>query len=155
MNCNDVLEASILMSKTEFVDTYEGYWRNEIVWSTRLINHISGALTGDPAYVAIKDVDAEGKMRGFMIASTFACGYTGESVMDVKDVIVDYKLGRRENAKTVEALFSKMIDHLKEYGGKQWRADSIHSYKESKAYAEFLKKRFNCTIRFSAKGEVK
>jgi len=154
MGANDLLEASILMSDTEFVDSYHGYYRNELVWSQRTINTIAGQLSGDPSYLAIKYVNKDGKMVAFMTASVYADGYTGESIMDVHDMIVDYKAGKKTNAKSVGACFDYMIEHVKKHGGKGWRADSIHSYEQSKGYAEFLQKKYGCAIRFSARGVI-
>lgn len=151
---NDVLEASNLMSDTWNMDEYSGYERNEALWIQGLINIIHKQITDNPNVIAIKHVDNNNKILGFMLGEIYNESYSGKPVMDVKDMIVDYKAGRFTNAKTVKSCFDYMIDHTKKHGGKDWRADSIHSERHAKAYAEFLNKQYNCTIRYGARGVI-
>lgn len=154
MSSNDILEASNLMSDTWNMDEYRGYDRNEALWIQGLINIVHKQLTDNPNVLAIKHVDDEGKTLGFMLCEIYNESYSGKPVMDVKDMIVDYTVGRVNNVKTVKACFDYMIEHIKKHGGKDWRADSIHSGKHAKAYAEFLNKQYNCTIRYGARGII-
>lgn len=159
---NDVLEASNLMSSTiehdkDIVgfdpDYLEVGTRNEAVWILNLITHITNQ-TNNPNYLAIKSVDKNNKMLGFMIASVYDDAYIDKPVMDVKDMIVDYSLGKKQNVKTVCECFDYMIEHTKKYGGSDWRADTIHREELALPYVSFLSKRYNAKIKYGVRGTI-
>lgn len=149
---NDVLEACNLMDKTNMDDYYHGYDRNEAVWIKYFIDIVQGQLTGDPNCLAIGDF-VDGKMVGFLTARTFNNYYTNEPIMDVKDCIID-PANEGKNGFVVARLFDTMISHVKAYGGRHWRADSIHSLAKAEKYGEFLQKRYNAAIHTSARGVI-
>lgn len=161
LGVNDVMEAATLMAATIEYDKdvigYEGDVRtggdrNEAAWVTHLITHIVNQ--GDPNYLAIKSVDDSGKMLGFMLASTYSEAYANKPVMDVKDMIVDYSAGKKANIKTVTECFDYMIEYTKAHGGKDWRADSIHSEEYALGYVNFLAKRYDAKIKYSVRGII-
>lgn len=151
---NDVYEMAGIALATGEADVYHGYYRNDAQWLTHAIKHVREAIDGNPHYIAIKDVDKNGKMLGFMIASTFNEYYSNQYVMDVKEMMVDYEAGRIANAKSVIRCFDYMIEHIKKHGGTQWRADSIHSEDNAFDYARFLQKRYGSAIHTSSRGVV-
>jgi len=136
---NDVVKAIQLMDSSTQQNNYEPYARNERCWIQHLTTHIEEQKANDPRFIAIGDYDKE-TLKGFMLASAFQCYYTQEWVMDVKDCIVD---NNYNNVFTVTRLFNYMIAHVKEHGGKHWRADSIRANDKSIEYTEFLKKKYN------------
>jgi len=152
LNNNDVVKVINLMDKTGNSDYYHGYHRDEAIWTAYFINILSQQVQGDANYLALGYFNKEKILKGFMLASTFNNYYTNEPIMDVKDCIVDPD--NPFNAKIVISLFDYMIYHTKKHGGKQWRADSIHTYDQSKKYVEFLHKKYNCAIQFSARGVI-
>lgn len=164
MGVNDVLEAANMMSASiDFDHTdivgYEGDLqnagdRNEAVWISNMIDIINGQLNKDPNYLAIKSVDAEGKMLGYMLAAVYNESYANKPVMDVKDMIVDYSKGTKANAMAVCECFDYMIEHTKKYGGKDWRADTIHSTAEAMKYVDFLAKRYDAKIKYGVRGII-
>lgn len=149
---NDVVQVINLMDKTGDSDYYHGYHRNEAAWTAHFLNILNNQSKGNANFLAIGYFNEQGVLRGFMLASVFNNYYTNEPIMDVKDCIVDPD--NPMNAKIIISLFDYMIYHTKKHGGKQWRADSIHTYDESKKYVEFLNKRYNCAIQFSARGVI-
>ena len=151
LNNNDVVQVINLMDKTGNDDNYHGYYRDEAIWTAFFINILAKQFQEDPNYIAVGYFNSN-KLKGFLLANTFNNYYTNEPIMDVKDCIVDPD--NPLNAKVVASLFDYMIYHTKKVGGKQWRADSIHTYKNSKRYVEFLNKRYNCAIQFSARGVI-
>jgi len=151
LNNNDVVQVINLMDKTGDSDYYHGYHRDEAVWTTHFLNVLINQSKGDVNSLAIGYFNND-ILRGFMLASTFNNYYTNEPIMDVKDCIVNPD--NPMNAKIIISLFDYMIDHTKKHGGKQWRADSIHTYDDSKKYVEFLSNRYNCAIQFSARGVI-
>jgi len=78
-------------------------------------------------------------INGFMLASAFQNYYTQEWVMDVKDCIVDHDY---HNGRAVVRLFDHMINHVREHGGKHWRADSIRASDKAEEYALFLQRKY-------------
>jgi len=163
MGVNDVVEATNLICASIDYDHTDivGYQgdlqrsgdRNEAMWITNLIDIINNQLAGNPNYLAIKDVE-DGKMVGFMLASVYHEAYAGKPVMDVKDMIVDYTAGKQANAKTVCDCFDYMIEHTKEHGGNDWRADSIHSEGYALEYVNFLSKKYNAKIKYGVRGII-
>ena len=147
---NNVLEAIQLMDKSTDGKQY-GYDRNEAVWIKFFLNLVEKQKEGNPHYLVIGDYNADGKLKGFLSASTFINYYTNEYVMDVKDCIVDHNCS---NTYVVYRLFDAMIAHLKENGGKRWRADSIRSEQEAMNYGRFLQHRYDAEIHVSVKGIV-
>lgn len=162
LGVNDVLEAANMMSASiDFDHTdivgYEGDLqksgdRNEAVWISNLIYHIQNS--NNPNYLAIKCVDDEDKMLGFMIASVYNEAYSDKPVMDVKDMIVDYSAGKRSNAMAVCECFDYMIAHTKLHGGNDWRADTIHSEGYALEYVNFLSKRYKAKIKYGVRGII-
>lgn len=149
---NDVVKVINLMDKSCTGNSFHGYDRDEAVWTSFFLSVLAKQSQQDPNYIAVGYFDESDTLKGFLLASTFNNYYTNEPIMDVKDCIVDPS--NKMNAKVVASLFDYMIYHTKKVGGKQWRADSIHEYDESKRYVEFLNKRYNCAIQFSARGVI-
>lgn len=150
---NDVADCIALMKKSYAQnDSYGvGYnARNEVAWIEFLIKHVTGTVVGDPHFFTICDVQ-DGEMKGFMIASTYLCPYTARFVMDVKDCIVDKQ---NNNAIRVTRFFDKLMEHIEENGGLDWRADSVQAFDDSNKYAEFLCKRYRGTKYVSVRGQV-
>lgn len=150
---NDIVEAVNLMDKTNMDDYYHGYDRNEVVWIQYFCNLITRQLQGDLNVICIGDFDEDGKMLAFMTAATFNNYYTNEPIMDVKDCIIDPD-NEGKNAWSVIRLFDKMIELTKQRGGRQWRADSIHTPDRADKYAKFLQKRYGAAIHTSARGVI-
>lgn len=150
---NDVVEAINLMDKTNMDDYYHGYDRNEVVWVQYFCGLVNRQIQGDINVISIGDFDEDGKMLAFMTADTFNNYYTNEPIMDVKDCIID-PANEGRNAWSVIRLFDRMIELTKERGGRQWRADSIHSYDRADKYAQFLQKRYGAAIHTSARGVI-
>ena len=86
-----------------------------------------------------------------MLCSAFKNYYTQQWVMDVKDCIVDHD---NSNLYTVKRMFDYMMEHIREHGGKHWRADSIRAFQDCERYAEFLKRFYNAEASLSMRGEV-
>ena len=162
LGINDIVEAvNLMVTSIDFDhDNIVGYTgdlqksgdRNEAVWIGNLINMVNNQTGGDPNYLAIKSVDEDGKMLGYMLASVYIENYANKPVMDVKDMIVDYSAGKKANAFAVTECFDFMIAHLKEHGGKDWRADSIHSEEFALQYVTFLSKKYNAQIKYGVRG---
>lgn len=154
LTANDILACSNLMSDTWNMDEYQGYERNEGYWIQGLINVVNQQASGNKNYLAIKAVDSNNKITAFMLCTVYNEDYSGKPVMDVKDMIVDYTLGREQNAKDVISCFSYMTDYTKEHNCTDWRADTIHSAEHAKAYVEFLDKNFTGYIRYGFRGTI-
>jgi len=155
MCSNDVFEAMTVMKASLEEDDYTAYpERNEAYWLNGFLEILSKAQGGDPNYLAIKSVDEDGGMLGFMLCSTYIEQYCGRPVMDVKDMIVNYRAGKLANAKTVKECFDYMIEHVRLHGGSDWRADTAHSESYSKDYVTFLQKQYDCTIRYGVRGVI-
>lgn len=138
---NMVKECIDLMQISYTQNEYQPYEKNERCWIEHLLNHVKEHNSGNPKYLAIADYDeTKGFIKGFILASAFVNYYTQEYVMDVKDCIVDHEY---QNARTVIKLFDAMIAHVKEHGGKHWRADSIRANDKAIQYTEFLQKKYN------------
>ena len=152
LTSNDILSCSNLMSDTWNMDEYKGYERNEGYWIAGLIQVVSKAAY-DPCYLAIKVVGYDGRINAFMTATTYYENYSGKAVMDVRDMIVDYH--SKTNAEDVKTCMDYLIAHCKKNNVKDWRADSIHSEKHAKAYANFLNKNYDGHIRYGFRGEIK
>ena len=148
---NNVLEAIQLMDKSVKYNEY-CYERNEAVWIKFFLSLVEKQKEGSPHAFVIGDYDNENKLRGFLSASTFVGYYTNEYVMDVKDCIVDHD--HKNNAFVVYRLFDAMTAHVKEHGGKYWRADSIRSEQEAMNYGRFLQHRYDAKLHVSMKGVV-
>lgn len=123
--------------------------RNEASWIEFLIKHIRGAQH-DPHFFTVGDFQ-DGELKGFMMASTYLCVYTDRYVMDVKDCIVDKN---NNNAIRVTRFFDKLMHHIEDNGGLDWRADSVQVFEDSDKYAEFLCKRYRGTKYVSVRGQV-
>lgn len=149
---NMICECIDLMNVSVSQNDYQPYGRNERHWIQHLLTHVDEQSRGNPKYLAIADVCPERHfIKGFMLASAFSNYYTNEWVMDVKDCIVDAEY---RNAFTVTRLFDAMINHVKEHGGKFWRADSIRDPEKSKEYTEFLQKKYNAVPFHGVHGTV-
>lgn len=148
---NDLHQVINMMWKSYEDNDYIGYPKNEASWITHLISHVRGAQEG-PHFLAIGDYDSDGKLNGFMLASTFKNYYTQEFVMDVKDIIID--VDNKNNVYIVKRLFDHMMEHVKSHGGKFWRADSIRAFQDCERYADFLKKFYNAEAYLSMRGEI-
>lgn len=147
---NNVLEAIQLMDKSTKENEYFGYHRNESIWIQYFLSLVEKQKQGSFHDLVIGDY-IDGKLRGFLSASTFSNYYTNEWIMDVKDCIVDHDYN---NAMTVYRLFDAMIAHTKEYGGVHWRADSIRSEQEAMDYGRFLQHRYNAALHVSMRGVI-
>jgi hypothetical protein len=138
---NMVKECIDLMEISYNQNDYKPYNKNERCWIEHFLKHVTEHNNGNPKYLAIADYDeTKGFIKGFMLASAFVNYYTQEYVMDVKDCIVDHEY---QNARTVARLFDTMIAHVKEHGGKHWRADSIRANDKAIQYTEFLQRKYN------------
>lgn len=153
LTANDILQCSNLMSDTWNMDMYKGYERNEAYWIQGLINIVTDQQLSKSACLAIK-VQDEDKITAFMTCTIYHESYSGKPVMDVRDMIVDYSAGTKKNAEDVTACFDYMIQHIKNNGGSDWRADTIHSAHHAKKYAEFLNKQYNGHIRYGFRGTI-
>jgi len=149
---NDVYEAIQLMDKSTKYNNYYGYERNEAVWIKYFLSIIEQQRKEDPHALVIGDYDKDNKLRGFLSAVTFNNYYTNEWVMDVKDCIVDHDY--KNNAFVVYRLFDAMIAHVKEHGGKHWRADSVRGEQEALDYGRFLQHRYNAALHVSVRGVI-
>ena len=147
---NMMVDCINLMNKSYEDNDYIGYNKNERTWIEHLIKHVTMARD-DAKYIAIADVDTDGTMKGFMLCSAFKNYYTQQWVMDVKDCIVDHD---NSNLYTVKRMFDYMMGHIKEHGGKHWRADSIRAFQDCERYADFLKRFYNAEASLSMRGEV-
>jgi hypothetical protein len=149
---NDVFEAMMLMNKTITEKKHDAYKKNEYIWIQSFMSLIEEQRKENPCVLVIGDYDSNNKLRGFLSASAFVNSYDGKYVMDVRDCIVnhDYK----NNAFVIYRLFDAMINHVKEKGGKYWRADSIRSEQEAFDYGRFLQHRYNAKLHVSVRGEV-
>lgn len=147
---NMAVECIVLMHKSYEDNDYIGYDKNERSWIEHFTKHVKNAKT-DPKFFAVADVQ-DGKVRGFLLASAFLNYYTQEWVMDVKDCIVDHD--NDQNAFIVKRLFDAMMEHIKQHGGKHWRADSIRAFQDCERYADFLKKLYNAEASLSMRGQI-
>ena len=147
---NDVLEAILLMNKSNEQNDYKGIERNQNTWIRFFCNLVDKQSKKDPNALVLGYYDND--LKGFLAASTYVNYYNNKAVMDVNDCIVDknYKL----NGKVVHELFTHMIDHTKEHGGKYWRADSVQPYDDALRYGKFLEKRFNGNLYISVRGKI-
>lgn len=123
--------------------------RNEVSWIEFLLLHIKEAQH-NPHFFTIGNWQ-DGKLKGFMIASTYLCVYTGRYIMDVKDCIVNKE---NNNAIRITRFFDKLMEHIEDEGGLDWRADSVQVFEDSNKYAEFLVKRYGGTKYVSVRGQV-
>lgn len=151
---NDSVACINLMMKSYHYN--EGYGvgysnRNEISWIDHLFKHITEVKAENMHYFTMGSFTPEGDLKGFFLASTFRNYYTGLWTMDVKDCIVDHDLN---TAFMVAKFFDKMMEHMKEYGFTDWRADSVRAFEDSKGYAEFLQSKYNATISHSMRGRL-
>jgi len=147
---NDVFEAIKLMNKSCQDNEYKGYDRNEAVWISFFLGLVKRQKEGDPHVLVIGDYD-DTRLKGFLSASTYNNYYNNQWVMDVKDCIVDHDYN---NAYVVYRLFDYMMKHIKEHGGKSWRADSVRDEKEAIDYGRFLQKRYNAEVHVSVRGKL-
>ena len=147
---NDVAMCISLMYKSYEDNDYIGYEKNERSWIEHLCKHVREAES-NPKFLAIADVDDEGKMQGFLLASAFNNYYTQEWVMDVKDCIVDHD---NNNVWVVKRLFDALMVHIEQHGGRHWRADSIRAFQDCERYAEFLKRFYNAEASLSMRGQI-
>ena len=147
---NDVLEAILLMKKSNEQNDYKDTEYNENAWISFFCSLVHKQSKKDPNALVLGYYDND--LKGFLSASTFVSYYNNQTTMDVRDCIVDktYKY----NSKVVHELFTHMIDHTKENGGKYWRADSIQPYDDALRYGKFLEKRFNGNLYISVRGKI-
>ena len=147
---NDVLEAILLMKKSNEQNDYKDTEYNENAWISFFCSLVHKQSKKDPNALVLGYYDND--LKGFLSASTFISYYNNQPTMDVRDCIVDktYKY----NSKVVHELFTHMIDHTKEHGGKYWRADSIQPYNDALRYGKFLEKRFNGNLHISVRGKI-
>ena len=147
---NDVLEAILLMKKSNEQNDYKDTEYNENAWISFFCSLVHKQSKKDPNSLVLGYYDND--LKGFLSASTFVSYYNNQTTMDVRDCIVDktYKY----NSKVVHELFTHMIDHTKEHGGKYWRADSIQPYDDALRYGKFLEKRFKGNIHISVRGSI-
>jgi hypothetical protein len=147
---NTVLDCINLMHTSTKDKTFFGYEGNQAVWITFFLGLVKRQKEKDPHALVIGDYK-DNQLRGFLSACTFVNYYNNTYTMDVKDCIVDHNYN---NAFTIYRLFDYMIDHLKKYGGKNWRADSVRSGQEGLDYAAFLQKRYNTDTHVSVRGVI-
>ena len=147
---NTVLDCINLMHTSTKDKTFFGYEGNQAVWITFFLGLVKRQKEKDPHALVIGDYK-DNQLRGFLSACTFVNYYNNTYTMDVKDCIVDHNYN---NAFTIYRLFDYMIDHLKKYGGKNWRADSVRSGQEGLDYATFLQKRYNTDTHVSVRGVI-
>jgi len=145
---NDVFEAIKLMDKSTKDNNYYGYERNESTWIQYFLSLVEKQKEGSPHVLVIGDYQDD-TLRGFLSAATFSNYYDKEWVMDVKDCIVDHD---HNNAFVVYRLFDAMVAHVKEHGGKHWRADSVRGEQEALDYGRFLQHRYNAELHVSVRG---
>lgn len=148
---NNVFEAISLMNKSTKENEYKGYDRNEAVWISFFLGLVKKQSEGNPHALVIGDYDKTNKLRGFLSASTYNNYYNNQWVMDVKDCIVDHNY---HNAFVVYRLFDYMMKHIKQQGGKSWRADSVRDEKAAIDYGSFLQKRYNAEVHVSVRGNL-
>lgn len=153
LTSNDVLASANLMSDTWNYDSYKGYERDEGYWIAGLIDIISNQAKGNKNYLAIKDTDSEGNIKGFMTCTVYNESYSGKPVLDVRDMIVDYT-HQDGTASTVTACFDYMIEYAKAHGCKDWRADTIHSSEHAIKYVKFLSAKYDGNIRYGFRGTL-
>ena len=147
---NTVLDCINLMHTSTKDKTFFGYEGNQAIWITFFLGLVKRQKEKDPHALVIGDYK-DNQLRGFLSACTFVNYYNNTYTMDVKDCIVDHNYN---NAFTIYRLFDYMIDHLKKYGGKNWRADSVRSGQEGLDYAAFLQKRYNTDTHVSVRGVI-
>tara|TARA_R110000787_G_scaffold154751_1_gene268470 strand:+ start:1734 stop:2210 length:477 start_codon:yes stop_codon:yes gene_type:complete len=148
---NNVFEAIQLMDKYIKDGKSFGYDRNESIWIQYFLSLVEKQKEGSPHVLVIGDYTDDGKLRGFLSASTFSNYYNKEWVMDVKDCVVDLNYN---NAFVVYRLFDAMIEHVRNHGGKHWRADSARSEQEAMEYGRFLQHRYNAELHISTRGVI-
>ena len=149
---NDVWEAVLLMRQSTEEHNYPTLPNEyvESVWLGWFCNLIERQHKKDPNALVLGYYD--NNLKGYLAAEAFKCFYNNQAVMDVKDCIV--KKNYKYNGKVVHELFTHMIDHTKEHGGKHWRADSIQGYVDAFRYGKFLKKRFKGNLYVSVRGKI-
>ena len=149
---NKVFEVLTLMNKYAQDNAELNYNYTEAVWIKFLLHILEKQnIHKDPHYLAIGDYD-KGKLKGFLLANTFADHYNNNYIMDVKDCVVD--IDNKNNSYVIFRLYDYLIEHTKKHGGKYWRADSIRNEKEAIRYARFLQKRYNAVMNISIRGTV-
>lgn len=147
---NDVFEAIQLMNKSTKENSYGGFERNEAIWISFFLKIVAKQNENNPHYLAIGEYKDK-KLIGFLLASTYNSYYNNICTMDIKDCIVDKDYA---TPFTVTKLFDAMLHHVKEHGGKKWRADSIRSIDHSEQYAKLLKSKYGAELYYSAHGEI-
>lgn len=149
---NNVFEAISLMNKSTIDNQYKGYDRNEAAWISFFVDLVKKQKEGNPHVLVIGDYDkTTNALKGFLSASTYNNYYNNQWVMDVKDCIVNHDYN---NAYVVYRLFDYMIKHIKDHGGKSWRADSVRDEKAAIDYGRFLQKRYNAEVHVSVRGNL-
>ena len=151
---NDVVQCCTLLLKS--FQHNDGYGvgfdtPNQAGWVDHLLTHLREQKAGNMHFFTCGSFTDEGRMKGFFLASTFHNKYIDEWVMDVKDCIVDHEFN---TAFMTAHFFDEMMTHIKENGGKYWRADSVRSLEDCHKYSEFLRKRYNARTYLSMNGEV-
>ena len=127
--------------------------RKESVWVSYLVNAIHEQLSNNPHYIVVGDFDNNNNLNGFILAASFQSYYNNSTIMDIKDCVV--KPGDKNGAYIVVRLFNEVMNHIKQYGGKHWRADSIRVNEDSLKYGKFLQKKYGGVIHFSINGIIK
>ena len=152
INDNMMMECLRLMEKSCEDNDYAPYEENQRCWIDHFSYHVREQKQGNAKFLAIADVDVDRDLiKGFMIASAFSNYYTQEMVMDVKDCIVDHDY---QNGRIVKRLFDHMLDHVKQHGGKYWRADSIRAGDKAEEYCKFLQKLYGAIPFSGVHGKV-
>ena len=149
---NDAVSCILLMDQSwHHNDGYSVGYRNknEVSWIEHLMQHIREAQS-NPHYFTMGVWD--GRLKGYMLASTFRNYYTEEWTMDVKDCIIDPEL--KNPAFTVIRLYDAMFKHMKENNGVYWRADSVREFHHCEQYAKLLEKKYNGVTSLSIRGSL-
>ena len=101
---NDVLEAILLMKKSNEQNNYKDVEYNENAWVSFFCSLVHKQSKKDPNALVLGYYD--NNLRGFLSASTFVSYYNNQTTMDVRDCIVDKQY--KYNSKVVHELFTHM-----------------------------------------------
>ena len=84
---NDVLEALLLMKKSNEQNDYKDTEYNENAWISFFCSLVHKQSKKDPNALVLGYYDND--LKGFLSASTFVSYYNNQTTMDVRDCIVD------------------------------------------------------------------
>ncbi len=150
---NDVVDCIDLVNRNVPLMGNYGYERNEAMWISGLITHITQAQS-NANYFTAGNFDEDEYLKGFILCSTYNNTYDGAPVMDVRELQVDHERFTGHAFTTIR-LYNAMMAHIKKHGGKHWRADSIRlDDDKSIAYCELLKKKYNGTLSYTVRGTI-